>query len=401
MKRVTILGSTGSIGRQTLDVIRENRESFSVAALGCGSNIDLLERQISEFDVKTVAVFDEMKAMELRARVNVDVLSGLNGIVEAAKVDSADVVLNALVGSIGIRPTMAALEAGKNVALANKETLVSAGIPVMEAANRFGAMIFPVDSEHSAIFQCLNGENAKSVRRLILTCSGGSFRNHSREELRRVSAEDALRHPSWSMGGKITVDSATLMNKGFEVIEAKMLFGVDYDGIEVVIHPQSIIHSLVEFADYSVLAQLSLPDMRIPIQYALTYPERMEGCSRPLDLAALGELTFYSPDAERFPCIKYAIEAGRAGGSMPCVLNAANEVAVRAFLAGRIGFMEIPDIIRRKLDAHVPIANPDIDGLIELDGRVKRETMEELGMGQELQGMIISPRSGCLPRSSP
>jgi 1-deoxy-D-xylulose-5-phosphate reductoisomerase len=401
MKKVTILGSTGSIGRQALDVIRENRESFCVAALGCGSNIDLLERQINEFDVKTVFVFDEIRARELRARANVEVLPGMNGIVEAATIDSADVVLNALVGSIGIRPTMAALEAGKNVALANKETLVSAGVPVMKTANRLGSMIFPVDSEHSAIFQCLNGENLKSVRRLILTCSGGSFRGRSREELRTVTPGDALKHPSWSMGEKITVDSATLMNKGFEVIEAKMLFGVDYDSIEVVIHPQSIIHSLVEFADRSVIAQLSLPDMRIPIRYALTYPERVEGRSMPLDLAALGELTFDSPDTGRFPCITYAIEAGKAGGTMPCVLNAANEVAVRAFLAGRIGFMEIPDIIRRKLDEHVPSANPDIDELIELDGRVKRETMEELDMGEELQKMIISPRYGCLPRSSP
>ncbi|OHD69781.1 MAG: 1-deoxy-D-xylulose-5-phosphate reductoisomerase [Spirochaetes bacterium RBG_16_49_21] len=383
MKSVTVLGSTGSIGLQTLDVIRKNRKDFTVAALSCGSNIDILERQIREFEVKTAAVFDERKAKELRARVPARVLSGLQGIVELAKLDSADLVLNALVGSIGIRPTVAAIEAGKNVALANKETLVSAGVPVMERAKKHGAVLFPVDSEHSAIFQCLNGENKGSVRRLIITCSGGAFRNHAPADLRRVTAADALKHPSWNMGAKITVDSATLMNKGFEVIEAKMLFGIDYDDIEVVIHPQSIIHSLVEFADCSVLAQLSNPDMRLPIQYALTYPARVGSDCRPLDMAAVKTLSFSPPDTGRFPCIRYAIQAGRTGGTMPCVLNAANEVAVRAFLAGKIGFMDIPELVLKKLDGHEPCMNPDIEELLALDERIKRETMHELHMERE------------------
>jgi 1-deoxy-D-xylulose-5-phosphate reductoisomerase len=383
MKNIAILGSTGSIGLQTLDVIRQNRTNYRVSALSCDSNIDLLESQIREFDVKIAAVGNEKLAKELRHRTGIEVLEGLAGISELASLDSADLVLNSLVGSVGIRPTVSALMSGKTVALANKETLVSAGEPVMELARKKGAAIVPVDSEHSAIFQCLQGEDAASVKRLIITCSGGAFRNLSKEVLYGMTAADALKHPNWDMGAKITIDSATLMNKGFEVIEARMLFGVDYDDIDIVIHPQSIIHSLVEFVDYSVLAQLSYPDMRIPIQYALTYPARVKSSCRPIDLAGLKELSFSAPDTDRFPCVKYAVEAGKTGGTMPCVLNAANEIAVKAFLAGRIGFMDIPDLVRRKLDDHKPVMNPQIEEIIALDGRIKKETARDLQMNFE------------------
>jgi 1-deoxy-D-xylulose-5-phosphate reductoisomerase len=287
-------------------------------------------------------------------------------------------VVNSLVGSIGIRPTIRAIKSGKDVALANKETLVTAGEIIMGLAREHDTLIYPVDSEHSAIFQCLHGEDHGGIERIIITCSGGAFRDRKKEELPCLLPGDALRHPSWSMGEKITIDSATLMNKGFEVIEARMLFGVDYNRIEVVIHPQSIIHSLVEFADRSVLAQLSSPDMRLPIQYALTYPDRIETGLKPLDLARIRTLTFSPPDTGRFPCLDYAYEAGRIGGTMPCVLNAANEVAVRAFLQGAIGFTDIPAIIRRKLDDHAPVTDPGIDEILELDERIKRETYREL-----------------------
>jgi len=386
MKRITILGCTGSIGLQTLDVIRRNRNDFAVAGLCCHSSIDIMERQIAEFGVTLAAVFDEDRARELRRRTGIEVLTGLEGIIELAELDRADMVLNALVGSIGILPTEAAIRSGKDVALANKETLVSAGDIIMGRAREKGVSILPVDSEHSALFQCLNGENHKAVRRLLLTCSGGAFRDTPHEELQHMTAEDALKHPSWNMGPKITVDSATLMNKGFEVIEARMLFDTDYDAIDVVIHPQSIIHLLVEFVDNSVLAQLGYPDMRLPIQYALTYPERTSAEPAPLDLAALGALTFRSPDLDRFPCLAYAIEAGKTGGTMPCVLNAANEAAVQAFLAGRIGFMDIAALVREALDGHAPSARPDLDEIIELDLRIKRVMAEKLQVGDPCHG---------------
>ncbi len=386
MKQITVLGCTGSIGLQTLDVIRRNRDDFTVAGLCCHSSIDIMEQQIAEFGVKTAAVFDEDRARELKRKTGIEVLSGLDGIIEVAKLDGADMVLNALVGSVGILPTAAAIRRGKDVALANKETLVSAGELIMGLAREKGVSILPVDSEHSALFQCLNGENRKAVRRLLLTCSGGAFRDTPCEELNRMTAEDALRHPSWNMGPKITVDSATLMNKGFEVIEARMLFDTDYDAIDVVIHPQSIIHSLVEFVDNSVLAQLSHPDMRLPIQYALTYPERASADPAPLDLAAVRELNFRSPDLDRFPCLAYAIEAGKTGGSMPCVLNAANEAAVQAFLAGRIGFMDIPALVRQALDDHSPVNNPGLEEIIDLDLRIKREITNALSVGEPCHG---------------
>jgi 1-deoxy-D-xylulose-5-phosphate reductoisomerase len=386
MKRITILGSTGSIGLQTLDVIRNNREGYAVEALACHSNIDLLERQIAEFGVKTAAVFDAGRARELRRRTGIDVLSGIEGIIEVAARNCTDIVLNALVGSIGIRPTLAAIGCGVTVALANKETLVSAGDIVMGLARERGVPILPVDSEHSAIFQCLKGEKPASVRRLLLTCSGGAFRDTPIEELYRMTAEDALRHPNWSMGPKITVDSATLMNKGFEVIEARMLFDVNYENIDVVIHPQCIVHSMVEFADHSVLAQLSSPDMRLPIQYALASTERTGAAAAPLDLPAIGRLSFEEPDHERFPCLGYAIEAGKAGGTMPCVLNAANEAAVHGFLTGAIGFMDIPVLVRQALDEQVPAGNPSLEEIIDLDERVKSTVSERLRAGRQRHG---------------
>jgi 1-deoxy-D-xylulose-5-phosphate reductoisomerase len=386
MKHISILGSTGSIGLQTLEVIRRNREEYAVAGLCCNSNIDLLELQIAEFGVKTAAVFDEDRARELRRRTGIDVLSGLDGIIELAKHDRAELVLNSLVGSVGILPTVAAINSGRDVALANKETLVSAGEIVMGLARKRDVAIIPVDSEHSAVFQCLNGERRAGVRRILLTCSGGAFRQTGKEELYRMTADDALRHPSWNMGAKITIDSATLMNKGFEVIEARMLFDIGYEAIDVVIHPQSIIHSLVEFADSSVIAQLSHPDMRLPIQYALTHPDRSSTGLASIDLAAIGTLSFSAPDYDRFPCLEYAIEAGKAGGSLPCVLNAANEAAVAAFLAGRIGFMDIPSLVRQALDEHVPSAEPDLEEIIELDGRIKGEIASRLHVGETCHG---------------
>ena len=386
MKRITILGSTGSIGLQTLDVIRNNREGYAVEALACHSNIDLLERQIAEFGVKTAAVFDAGRARELRRRTGIDVLSGIEGIIEVAARNCTDIVLNALVGSIGIRPTLAAIGCGVTVALANKETLVSAGDIVMGLAREQGVPILPVDSEHSAIFQCLKGEKPASVRRLLLTCSGGAFRDTPIEELYRMTAEDALRHPNWSMGPKITVDSATLMNKGFEVIEARMLFDVNYENIDVVIHPQCIVHSMVEFADHSVPAQPSSPDMRLPIQYALASTERTGAAAAPLDLPAIGRLSFEEPDHERFPCLGYAIEAGKAGGTMPCVLNAANEAAVHGFLTGAIGFMDIPVLVRQALDEQVPAGNPSLEEIIDLDERVKSTVSERLRAGRQRHG---------------
>ncbi len=383
MKKIAILGSTGSIGLQTLDVIRHHRSDYQIIALSCNSNIDVLEGQLREFGVKKAAVGDEKLAKELRLRTGVNVLPGLAGISELASLDAADIVVNSLVGSAGIMPTVSALTKGKTVALANKETLVAAGERIMELAKTYGGSIVPVDSEHSAIFQCLHGEGAARVKRLIITCSGGAFRNVPKESLYGMTAADALKHPNWDMGAKITIDSATLMNKGFEVIEARMLFGVDYSDIDIVIHPQSIIHSLVEFADNSVLAQMSFPDMRIPIQYALTYPDRVANSCRPIDLAGLKELSFFKPDTGRFPCLAYAIEAGKTGGTMPCVLNAANEVAVKAFLAGKIGFMDIPDLVRRKLDDHNPIMEPEIEDIIALDERIKMETARELKINFE------------------
>ncbi len=367
MKKITVLGSTGSIGTQTLSVIRENPD-FQVTALAAKSNIELLERQTREFHPSLVCVYDEDKAAELRARTSdlpVKIISGMDGLVSAAADTDASVVVTALVGMIGIRPTLAAIEARKDIALANKETLVCAGHLIMPLAEKCGVSIIPVDSEHSAIYQCLNGEDHNAVRKILLTASGGPFRGYSREQLRDVTPEEALRHPNWHMGRKVTVDSATLVNKGLETMEAKWLFGVEMKDIKVIIQPQSVIHSMVEFDDGAVMAQLALPDMKIPIQYALTCPERREikGISGP-DFPAMGSLSFEEPDEETFTALKLARRAGERGGTLPTVFNAADECAVALFLDGRISFPAITQIIEEAMDECRVIDDPSLDEIL-------------------------------------
>lgn len=377
-KRVSILGSTGSIGKSTLAVIGKYPDRFKVVALAAGGNIDLLERQVRAFRPRIAAVVSEKAAAELRPRLSgmdVDVLSGVEGMISAAAAEEADITVSAIVGTAGLVPTMAAIKAGKDVALANKEALVTAGEVVTAACREAGVALFPVDSEHSAIFQCLNAGAVKDIRRLILTASGGPFRNASKEDLERVTPAEALKHPNWNMGRKITIDSATLMNKGLEVIEARWLFGIGPERINVLIHPQSIVHSMVEYQDGSVVAQLGMPDMRGPIAYALSYPERLEGASPSLNLAKIGTLTFQEPDLSRFPCLSYAYEALKTGGTMPAVVSAANEAAVKHFLEGDIGFMDIPRVIRMTMDAHQPGEVITVDDALRVDiwARAKAE----------------------------
>jgi 1-deoxy-D-xylulose-5-phosphate reductoisomerase len=376
MKRLTVLGSTGSIGKSTLDVVSHNRQHFEVVALAAGRNIDLLESQIKTFRPDVVSVADERTALELRKRVNgVSVLIGDEGVRGVASYERADFVISSIVGSAGLMPTLAAIRAGKTVGLANKEALVMAGGIVMAEAQKMGVKVIPVDSEHSAVFQCIEGRRREGIRRIILTASGGPFVGRRKEDLEDMTAKDALNHPNWSMGKKISVDSATLMNKGLEVIEACWLFDMPPDKVSVLIHPQSIVHSLVEFIDRSCLAQMSVPDMKGPISYALSYPDRIDDPIPPLDLEAVGSLTFGRPDNDTFPCLSYAYDAIRAGGTMPCVLNASNEVAVNAFLGGRIGFNEIPLVVRRTVDSHMmrPVSN--VEDVLEAD-RWSRETAE-------------------------
>ena len=347
MKTIAVLGSTGSIGTQTLDIVREHGD-IRVAALGAGKNIRLLESQIREFRPGLAAVWDEKRALELKTRIadtDTKVVSGMDGLLELAELPETELLVTAIVGMIGIRPTMAALEAGKDIALANKETLVTAGHLIMPLAEEKGARILPVDSEHSAIFQCLHGENRGDVSRLLLTASGGPFRGYSRKQLETVRLEDALKHPNWSMGQKITVDSATLVNKGLEVMEARWLFGVRLEQIQVLVQPRSVIHSMVEFRDGAVIAQLGTPDMHLPIQYALYYPRRLYLPGEKLDFEKLSEITFERPDTETFRGLPLALRAASAGGSMPTVFNAANERAVDKFLKREIGFLDIYDII--------------------------------------------------------
>lgn len=379
MKKISILGSTGSIGTQTLEIARQHPKEFKIIGLTANSSIDLLERQIKEFKPLAAAVMDKEKADILKDKIGIDIYSGIDGIIKVAKLNEADTVVNSLVGSIGIQPTYEAIRAGKNIALANKETLVAAGEIIMDEARKNNIRLMPIDSEHSAIFQCLNGENISDVRKITITCSGGPFRNFKKEQLASVRKEDALKHPTWNMGAKITIDSATLMNKGFEVIEAHWLYGIDYGKIEAVIHPQSIIHSLVEFKDNSVMAQLGMPDMKIPIQYALSYPIRLPNASKPLDLARIKSLEFRKPDFEAFPCLKYAYEAGKTGGSLPAVMNAANEIAVWAFLNDKIMFLEIPGIIRNAMDGHKLIKNPSLKEILEIDGKIKDGLRKAVG----------------------
>jgi 1-deoxy-D-xylulose-5-phosphate reductoisomerase len=353
MKRITILGSTGSIGSSTLDVIKQNREEFRVVALTAGRNVELFERQIKTFMPEIAAVADKKTAGILRRRVKgIDILCGEEGINAVASYDKSDFVVSSIVGSAGLVPTMSAIKAGKTVGLANKEALVMAGQLVMAEAKRRKVKIIPVDSEHCAVFQCISGCRRSEIRRVILTASGGPFFNRRREELVHIKAADALRHPNWSMGKKISIDSATLMNKGFEVIEACWLFGLPPEKVDVLIHPQSIVHSMVEFRDRGFLAQMSVPDMRGPIAYALSYPKRLSDPIKGLELDEIGSLTFKKPDTRNFPCLSYAYDAIATGGTMPAVLNAANEAAVNAFLDGGIGFNDIPLVIRKTVDAH-------------------------------------------------
>lgn len=367
MKKIAILGSTGSIGTQTLDVVRQNKD-IHVSALAVNSSIQELEAQIREFRPEIVCVFDETKAGELRQNIkdlNVKVTSGMDGLIECASESSAEIVVTAMVGMIGIRPTIAAIKAKKNIALANKETLVTAGHIIMPLVKECGVSLLPVDSEHSAIFQSLQGESMNQIRRILLTASGGPFRGKKREELNNVTVENALKHPNWSMGRKITIDSATMVNKGLEVIEAKWLFDVDIDQIDVLVHPQSIIHSAVEYSDGAVMAQLGVPDMKLPIQYALYYPKRLLPLSRPLELTEIAQLTFEAPDLETFSGLKLAYECGRKGGSLPTVFNAANEFAVAKFLNKEIKFLEIYELIEVAVKTHKKIDAPNVEQILE------------------------------------
>ncbi|QTM99445.1 1-deoxy-D-xylulose-5-phosphate reductoisomerase [Sediminibacillus dalangtanensis] len=380
MKNIALLGATGSIGLQTLDVIREHPEAFSLFAMGFGENIDKAIPIIKEFNPKIVVVGNDKIKHELQDFFpRLEVVAGKEGLVTISTAGETDIVVNAVMGSIGLQATLQAIEHRKQVALANKETLVTAGHLVMEKAKQYGVQILPVDSEHSAIFQCLNGENEKQLNQLILTASGGSFRDRNREDLIGVTREDALKHPNWNMGAKITIDSATMMNKGLEVIEAHWLFGVPYDRIDVMMHKESVIHSMVEFADNSVIAQLGTPDMRVPIQYALNYPDRLElsGTKR-LDLIEIGKLHFSEMDLERFPCLKMAYEAGKEGGTMTTVLNAANEAAVQLFLQDKISFLQIEALIKKALDAHQSIKQPDLQTILEVDRQTRSQVLSYL-----------------------
>lgn len=367
MKKIAILGSTGSIGTQTLDVVREHSDELQVVALAAGSNKERLKEQIKEFHPKLVSLSDEKKAQELKEELageQVEVVCGMEGLIEVAGADSADVVVTAVVGMMGILPTMEAIKKGKDIALANKETLVTAGHLIIPMAKEYGVSILPVDSEHSAIFQSLQGEPKAALDKILLTASGGPFRGKSAEFLETVTLEDALNHPNWSMGPKITIDSSTMVNKGLEVMEAKWLFGVDYSQIEVVIQPQSIIHSMVQYVDGAIIAQLGTPDMRVPIEYALFYPERRSLSGDRLDFSKLSQITFEKSDYKVFRGLSLAIEAGKTGGTMPTVFNAANERAVAKFLKGEIKYTDIVRSIEKCMDAHKVSAHPDLEEIL-------------------------------------
>ena len=369
MKKIAILGSTGSIGTQTLDVVRANKD-IQVLGISAGRNILKLEEQVREFHPRLVAVWDEQAAKDLQIRIAdlpVEVVSGMDGLLQLARMDETDILVTAVVGMIGIRPTMEAICAGKDIALANKETLVTAGHLIMPLAKEKGVQILPVDSEHSAIFQAIHGENKKEIHKLLITASGGPFRGRKREDLQQVTVADTLKHPNWVMGQKITVDSATLVNKGLEVMEARWLFDMDLDHIQVVVQPQSIIHSMVEFKDGAVMAQLGTPDMRLPIQYALYYPERRYLDGERLDFHKLRQITFEEPDMDTFLGLPMAIQAAQAGGSMPTVLNAANELAVKLFLQEKIRFLDIYQIIGQSMGRHKVIRHPDLDQILAVE----------------------------------
>ena len=387
MKNISVLGSTGSIGTQTLEIVRAN-DDLRVVALAAGSNIEKLEEQIREFAPLLVCVFDEDKAEELKAKVDVEVVSGMDGLIKAATIDEAQIVVTAFVGMIGIRPTLEAINAKKDIALANKETLVTAGHLVIPAAKENGVKILPVDSEHSAIFQSLNGEDGNKIDKILLTASGGPFRGWTREQMKDIKVEDALKHPNWAMGQKITIDSSTMVNKGLEVIEAKWLFDVTLDDIQVVVQPQSLIHSMVQYEDGGIIAQLGTPDMKLPIQYALYYPKRKYLAGERVDFEKISEISFEKPDLDNFIGLKLAYQAASRsdekqkagdryfGDSMPTVFNAANERAVAMFLDRKIGYLDITEIIEYCMDKHEVIDNPTVDEILEVEQWVY-DTIEE------------------------
>ena len=376
MKKIAILGSTGSIGTQTLEVVRENKD-IEVLGLAAGKNIELLEQQIREFHPVCVAVWSEGKAEELKIKIadtDTRVVTGMEGLIEIATLEKAEILVTAIVGMIGLRPTIAAIQAGKDIALANKETMVTAGHLIMPMAKEYNVRILPVDSEHSAIFQSLQGNKGNPIHKILLTASGGPFRGKKEEDLLNIRVEDALKHPNWSMGQKITIDSSTMVNKGLEVIEAKWLFDVNVDQIQVVVQPQSVIHSMVEYEDGAVMAQLGTPDMKLPIQYALYYPERRYLPGDRLDFWEMGKLDFEKPDMETFYGLKLAYKAGREGGSLPTVLNAANELAVSKFLKREVKYLEIMEIIEDCMNAHKNIANPSLEQILQTEA----ETYERI-----------------------
>ncbi len=380
MKRLTLLGATGSIGTQTLDIVSQYPQHFQVTAMSAGSNVELFAQQIRQFRPEIVAIANSAKYHDLKEALGdldpqPQVLASSEGVIAVASHANSDVVVTGIVGCAGLLPTIAAIKAGKNIALANKETLIAGGAVITPLLAEYQVQLFPADSEHSAIFQCLQGVPQGGLKRIILTASGGAFRDLPVEKLSEVTIADALKHPNWSMGRKITIDSATLMNKGLEVIEAHYLFGLDYDRIEIVIHPQSIIHSLIELQDTSVLAQLGLPDMRLPLLYALSYPDRIETNWQRLDLVQCGSLTFRSPDHQKYPCMQLAYQAGRQGGTMPAVLNAANESAVELFLHEKIRFTQIAELIAKVCDRHRVIANPNLEDILSADQWARETTL--------------------------
>ena len=367
MKNIAVLGSTGSIGTQTLEIVRAN-DDLNVVSLAAGSNIEMLEKQIREFKPQVVCVYNEKKAEELKIKVSdtdVKIVTGMDGLIETAVIKTADIVLTAVVGMIGIRPTIAAIKAGKDIALANKETLVTAGHIIIPLAKEYGIRILPVDSEHSAIFQSLQGNKKSQLSKILLTASGGPFRNTPKEDLKNVTVKDALKHPNWSMGRKITIDSATMVNKGLEVIEAKWLFDVDIDNIEVVVQPQSLIHSMVEYVDGGIMAQLGTPDMKLPIQYALFYPDRRTLDGKRVNFFDIANITFFKPDRDKFKGFDLAFKAGKTGGSLSTIYNAANELAVSKFLNEEIRFLDIPELIETAMNNHKVIDNPSLEQILE------------------------------------
>jgi len=380
MKKITILGSTGSIGCSALDVVGKNPDRFQIVALAAGENIKKLKEQIEKFRPKVAAVRTKETALKLRkaltVKTRVKIVYEVDGLKEVASFPSADIVISAISGSAGLVPTLAAINAGKDIALANKETMVLAGEIVTKLAIKKRIKIIPVDSEHSAIFQCLEGSKRENLRRIILTASGGPFLNFTDNQLKKVTLNQTLHHPKWKMGKKITVDSASMMNKGLEVIEAKWLFDMDINAIDVLIHPQSIVHSMVEFNDGALLAQMGVPDMKIPIAYALTYPERIINNIAPLNLAKVNNLEFYKPDTKKFPCLDIACKAGVDGGTAPAVLNAADEIAVQAFMQKKIRFIDLPKIIEKVLNAHIIIKNPSLDDILQADRWARMETQK-------------------------